>query len=72
MGLSCQKAASEGTMCVEKIQPFRRAHYLVCNHRQATDQGRFCAVTRKHGQRFAYLFGQVGHIYSVKWWVQAS
>jgi hypothetical protein len=47
----------------QKIHILGGAHHLVRNHRQAANQGWLCAVARKHGQRFANLFGQVGHVY---------
>ena len=47
--------------------PAGGAHDPVCNHRQTTNQRRFRTAEFKHGQCFANLFCQVGHVYREKW-----
>jgi hypothetical protein len=51
----------------QKIHILGGAHNLVRNHCQTANQGWLCGVARKHEQCFANLFGQVVHVYSVKW-----
>ncbi len=46
----------------QKIHVLGGTHHLVRNHRQAANQGWLCSTARKHHQRFANLFSEVGHV----------